>query len=351
VTEDARTTSTADDVAPADVAPAELAPVDVALGELERRRRDRWNVVAVLIVTMVAALAVLLVDEDAVPSGPWLAVALLVVAVLYGISVAVQERRARRAVRALVEERERLGALEGRIAALETLHAVVRDVVAAEDLPGAFERLLRGAAALTDAAGGVVLLRVGDTLTVAASEGVGVAPLGTRLAEDDGAAWRAVRTGGTQVVAAAAEWGMIAGSSTLAVPLQLADRVVGVLVVERTADRPAFSAADRAAAALFAQQAALAVRNASRLDRTAGRVAELERDRAGANEQLRDAVEALRGAIASVTGTTQLLTYRSDGLTAARRQELLDGILDATSRQRELLDRLEELADAPPHPA
>jgi hypothetical protein len=326
----------------------EPAPVDVALDALERRRRDRWNVVAVLVVTLVAAVGVLLVDAEAVPEGPWLAVALLAVAVLYGASVVVQERRARRAVRALVAERERLGALEGRIAVLETLHAAVRDVVAAEDLPAAFERLLQGAAALTDAAGGAVLLRVADTLTVAASQGVGVAPPGTRLPEDDGAAWRAVRSGAVEVVSTGAEWGMVAGASTLAVPLQLQDRVIGVLAVERTAERPTFTTGDRAAAELFAQQATLAVRNASRLDRAAERVVALEREQAEAADELGRVVEALRGAVASVTGTAQLLTHRDDRLTAARRQELLGAILEATSRQRELLTQLAAPAERPP---
>jgi K+-sensing histidine kinase KdpD len=274
----------------------QAAAVEVALAALERRRRDRWIVGAVLVLAVLAALAILLVDDAGLPLAPWAAGGFLAIAALYGVSVAVQEGRARRAVRALIEERERIAALEGEVYALEALHAATRDVAAAEDLPGVFDQLLRGATALTGAVAGMVLLRVGDTLTVATASGREQPEPGTTLAEDDGPAWRAVHSGAPQVVAHAAEWGMVAGASTLAVPLRLPDRTVGALVVERPADAPTFSSADRAAAALFAQQAALAVRNASRLDRADERAAALEQDldaaRADAREAQADAREA-----------------------------------------------------------
>jgi K+-sensing histidine kinase KdpD len=306
----------------------QAAPVEVALAALERRRRDRWIVGAVLVLAVLAALAILLVDDAGLPLAPWAAGGFVAVAALYGVSVAVQEGRARRAVRALIEERERIAALEGEVNALEALHAAARDVTAAEDLPDVFDRLLRGATTLTGAAAGTVLLRVGDTLTVATAEGREQPEPGTALAEDDGPAWQAVRSGSPQVVAHAAEWGMVAGASTLAVPLRLPDRTVGALVVERAAGAPAFSSADRAAAALFAQQAALAVRNASRLDRADERAAALEQDldtaRADAREAQADAREAradAREAQADAARTREELAA-SEADRRARRDEL-----------------------------
>jgi phosphoribosylformylglycinamidine cyclo-ligase len=340
---------------------APTSPIEVALGELERRRRDRWIVGAVLVLAVVAALGVLLVDEAAVPTGPWAAAGFLVVALLYGASVVVQERRAQRTVRALVEEREHLAALEARVAALETLHEVVREVVAAQTLPDVFDRLLRGATKLTGASGGAVLLRVGDTLTVAASDGAGAAELGTEVVEDEGAAWGAVRSGTTTIVARGAEWGMVAGASTLAAPLRLVDhdegagdgRIVGALVVERSADAPAFTAADRLATSLFAQQAALAVRNASRLDRADEQAAALAAERRELSQAIERHLDDLRGTTAAVTGTVQLLRHRGHEFPAARRHALLDDLLERTAGQRELLARLEGLtrgADEPPTP-
>jgi hypothetical protein len=337
------------------------SPIEVALTELDRRRRDRWTVGAVLVLAAVAAVGVLLIDAAAVATGPWAAAAFLAVALLYGVSVAVQERRAQRTVRALVEERAHLAALEDRIVALETLHEVVREVIAAQELPDVFERLLRGATKLTGASGGAVLLRVGDRLTVAASDGPGAVELGTEVAEDDGAAWEAVRSGTTTVVARAAEWGMVAGASTLAAPLRLVDheggaeegRIVGALVVQRAADAPAFTAADRLATSLFAQQAALAVRNASRLDRADEQASALADERRELSQALQRHLDALRGTTAAVTGTVQLLRHRGHEFPAARRHALLDDLLDRTAGQRELLSRLEALArgaDEPPAP-
>jgi K+-sensing histidine kinase KdpD len=337
------------------------SPIEVALGELERRRRDRWIVGAVLVLAVVAAIGVLLVDAAAVPTGPWAAAGFLVVALLFGVHVAVQERRAERTVRALVGEREHLVALEARVEALETLHEVVHEVIAAQALPDVFERLLRGATKLTGASGGAVLLRVGDILTVAASDGPGAAELGTEVAEDDGAAWGAVRSGTTTVVAHGAEWGMVAGMSTLAAPLRLVDhddgaaegRIVGALVVERGADDPAFTEADRLATSLFAQQAALAVRNASRLDRADEQASALADERRELSEAIQRHLDDLRGTTAAVTGTVQLLRHRGHEFPAARRHALLDDLLDRTAGQRELLARLETLAkgaDEPPTP-
>jgi K+-sensing histidine kinase KdpD len=331
-------------------------PLEVALGELERERRDRWIVGAVLVLAVVAAFAVLLLEGTAVATSPWVAVAFLAVTLLYGASVFFQEERSRRAIRALVDERERLGGLEARVAALETLHEVVRELVAARDLPDVFDRLLFGAIRLTGASSGAVLLRVGETLTVAASDGPGTPAVGARIVEDGGAAWEAVRAGSPQVAADRAEPGSGTGASTLAAPLQLpvageasagegaGHRVVGVLVVERCADAAAFTTADRLAAALFAQQAALAVRNASRLDRADERAAALEQGGESIRRANQAVVDELWGLVSSVTGTVQLLLHRGGGFPASRRNGLLDDLLEDTSRQRELLARLEELA-------
>jgi K+-sensing histidine kinase KdpD len=330
------------------------APVEVALAALERRRRDRWIVGAVLVVAVVAAIAILLLDDAGLPLAPWAAAGFVAVATLYGISVAVGEGRARRAVRALIEEQERLAALEGQVVALEALHAATRDVTAAEDLPSVFDRLLRGATALTGAVAGTVLLRVGDTLTVATVEGSDQPEPGTALAEDDGPAWQAVRSGAPQVVAHAAEWGMVWGASTLAVPLRLPDRTVGALVVERAGDAPPFSSADRAAAALFAQQAALAVRNASRLDRADERVAALEHDLDTARSETRAAQADAREARADAREAHAELIRTRDDLGAsdterrAARDELTRTRTELARTCSDLARSLEEVTEPMP---
>jgi transcriptional regulator with GAF, ATPase, and Fis domain len=259
---------------------------DPTLAEFERRWRDRGIVVVVLLIAVVAALALLVVDDAAVDMAPWVALAFLIVGGAYGLSVAAQERRSQRTMRALVTEREKAAASEARVGALEDLQRAARDVLAARDLEEVFDRLLAAARSLTDADSGVVLLRVGDELTVAAGAGAQAPDRGEAFEVDDGLAGTVVHSGEALLIGRGSPWGAATGASSIAAPLRLPDRIVGVLVVTRDGQRTAFGSTDLAIVSLFADHAALAVRNASWLDgeRRAGR-------------ELRDETVALRDEI------------------------------------------------------
>lgn len=312
--------------------PTPTRPLEDALGELERRRRDRWVVVAVLVVAVVGALALLVIDDAAGELSLFAAAAFLIVGIGYGATVVAQERRSRRAVRAIVAERERAAAAAARIGALEDLQLAAREVVAADDLDEVFDRLLDAARALTSAASGVVLLRVGDELTVAAATGGGAPDRGEAFDADAGAAGTAVRTGEALLVGRGAPWGAAAGASSIAAPMRLPDRTVGVLVVTRDGDRPAFAAADLAIVALFADHAALAVRNASRLDGE-------RRNAATARAELAFLTDELQATVSVVSGYAGLLRERGDSFGPERRRALLDDVLAELATMRARLDR------------
>ena len=70
---------------------------EAVLEELERRRRDRWLVAALLLVAVLGAAGLLLIDDAATRFAPYGIGAFFVVTVAYAISVAAQERRADRA--------------------------------------------------------------------------------------------------------------------------------------------------------------------------------------------------------------------------------------------------------------
>jgi GAF domain-containing protein len=242
------------------------------LAQLERHRRGRWAVGALLVVAIVAALVLLLVDDAAARFAPAVAAAFLAVAALFAGSVVAQERRAADVVRELLAEREHVAGLASRVRALEEVHAAVADVAAAEDLEAVFRRLLAAAVGMSDADTAVTWLLVDDRLTVASSHGDGAPRVGASTGADEGVAGLVVRTGESLVSGRGGEWASEAVSSVVAAPLRLPDRVVGALVLERGEGGPPFDAVDRTAVALFAEQAALALRNATRLD--------LERERA-----------------------------------------------------------------------
>lgn len=312
---------------------------DLGLDELDRRTRDRWVVAAIVVIGLAVAAVMLLDDAVAEEQRPWVAAAFGAVAVLYLISVVVEERRRRRTLAALVRERERAAALAARVRALETLHDAARDVAAASDLPEVFAGLVDAALRLTHARSGAVLLRVGDTLTVAASAGPGSPERGTEVPAGTGPAWAAVTAGEPVPAMQGAEWAA-SGAGSVAAPLKLQDRVVGALVVERGEDAPPFSEADRIAVALFAEHAALAVRNAARRADDLERVATVEEElkvRAAAAAEL---VHDLRSPVAAVAGYVQLLRERDPDLGPDRRHRVLVDVMAELDRVRRMLEDL-----------
>lgn len=253
---------------------AEPSP-ELVLEQLERHRRGRWAVGGLLVVAVVAALVLLVVDDAVTRYAPAVAVAFLAVAGLFAGSVAAQERRAERVVRRLLAEREHAAGLAARVHALRAVHAAVVDVAAAEDIEAVFERLLAAAVEMSEADVGITWLRVDERLTVATAHGEHAPAVGATTGIEEGVAGVVVRTGEPLVSGRGAEWASAAVSSVVAAPLRLPDRVVGALVLERGQDSPPFDAVDRTAVALFAEQAALAVRNATRLDLERERVRSL----------------------------------------------------------------------------
>jgi K+-sensing histidine kinase KdpD len=336
---------------PSPSTPAPPDPVDAALAELERGQRHRWLVAGLLVVAVLAALALLVVDAPAgLDRGPWAALAFLVVAVVFALSVIAEEGSTRRAIRALVSERERAAVLVARSRSLEAMHAAARAVTAVTELGDVFERLLATVRELADARTAVVLLRRGDELTVAAAEGPGAPRVGASIPVDDDPAWSAVATGETVLVGRGSAWGGRAASSVVAAPLALPDRTVGALVVERGERARAFTPLEQFTIELFAQHAALAVRNATRLDserRAIDDVRLAAEDRIG---EVAELAQELRLPVATISGYTELLQRRGDRFGGERRQAVLGDVATELDRLRSLLDELTRLVagDEPP---
>ena len=321
-------------------------PVDAALTQLSRARRDRWIVVVVLLVAIVVGALLIVIGDAGGRTAPWAIGAFGLVAVGYGISVVDQERRDHRAMAALVAERERAAALGAHVASLESLHQAARSLMAADELADVFDRLLTGALDLTRAHAGAVLLHVGDVLTVAASGGPEAPPRAASLPADKGVAGAALRQGEALLSGRGAPWGGAAGGSSLAAPLRLPDRVVGVLVVARDAGDPAFTNADVTAAALFAEHAALAVRNASRLDEMVESVTALETAAETRTAEVAGVVHDLKSPLSAIHGFVQLLLEHDEAFTAERRRAVLLDIQQEVRRLRDLTDGLVQVAAA-----
>jgi signal transduction histidine kinase len=318
------------------------------LEDLERRTRERWAVAALLLVAVVAAMVLLVVDDAATRYAPLAGGAFLVVAVVFAGSVVAQERRERRIVRVLLAEHERASALGARARALETMHHAVVEVGAAESLDELYERTLAAAMDMSDADRAVVWLRVGDTVTVAASRGRDAPAPGTVQPVEDGVVGAVVRTGESLRTGPGAEWGAASagGAPTVAAPLRLPDRVAGAVLLQRDDPERPFSETDRTATTLFAEQAALAMRTATRLD--------LERERGGERDRAIERrvdhtaslVHDLKAPISAIVGYLEVLRDREDQLDASRRRRIYDDVLSEAQRMADLLGALLDLAAA-----
>jgi hypothetical protein len=240
-------------------------PLEEAQAELERGRRERIVVVAVVLLAMAATVVVVLLGpEDTTVGTVVTAVALLIAVAAHVASLVIRERRSVRASRALVAARAAHAADEARERTLGALHAASRAIAATLELSEVVDRAVAVTAGLVDAATAALWLRIGDGLAVAAVYGPDAPPRGTRrdMTEID----RAVVERGVAITGGrGSEWGD--GPATITAPLALPERVIGVVVVQRGSTARAFGEDDRLAVALLAEHIALALRNATALDR------------------------------------------------------------------------------------
>lgn len=250
-----------------------------------RRRRVRAATVALALVVS-ATVAVLLV-VDPTPRG-WsrgaAVVALALVNAALAVHVVASERAERRAQDELLAARTDAAAAAALRDALTVVHAAARSFSGDLDLVTVTDRIVTATADALRADHVELALHVrGEVAVVArvpagrapgidpggdpsgpADARVDVAPIGSRRPAD--AVERAVLAdGGTRALGRGAGWGD--GASLLLAPVALPDRVVGLLRIGRDATSPPFVPADRVAAGLIGEHAALAVRSATRHDR------------------------------------------------------------------------------------
>lgn len=240
-------------------------PLEEALAELERGRRERVLVVAVVLLALAATVVVVMLGPEGTTVGTVVtAVALVIAVAAHVVSLVIRERRSVRATRALVAAQAAHAADEARERTLGALHAATRTIAATLELSDVVDRAVAAAAGLADAATAALWLRIGDGLAVAAAYGPDAPRRGTRrdVTEID----RAVIERGTALTGGrGSEWGD--GAASITAPLALPERVIGVVVVQRGPTARAFGEDDRLAVALLAEHVALALRNATTLDR------------------------------------------------------------------------------------
>jgi signal transduction histidine kinase/ligand-binding sensor domain-containing protein len=152
---------------------------------------------------------------------------------------------------------------------LDALRTTLADITAELELSSLLQAIVERAAGLLDATGGEFGLydETSQELRIAASHNLGEDYVGTRHRLGVGAMGRVAQTGESLIIedyrsweGALAEYGHV--HATLATPLKVGGRLVGVFTTVTTDPERRFTAADLHLLDLFAQQAAIAIENA-----------------------------------------------------------------------------------------
>ncbi len=168
-----------------------------------------------------------------------------------------------------IEKARLLAAERQRADELDALHTTMTEITSELELPALLQAIVERAALLLDATGGELGLydEESQELNVVVSYNLGRDHVGTRHALGEGAMGHVAETGEPLIIKDYETWdGGLPQypnvHATLATPLQVGGRLLGVFTTVSSDPARQFSAADLHLLSLFAQQAAIAVNNA-----------------------------------------------------------------------------------------
>jgi PAS domain S-box-containing protein len=241
---------------------------------------------------------------------------------------------------------------------LTALHETALDITRHLDLDTLLKAIIARATSLLDAPSGDVYLYRPDSDDLQNVASLGMPPelQGKVLKPDEGLTGRVFKAGEPLAVDDYEAWDgrseQYVGygfSRALAAPLRYGRRSVGVLVIDRPADSPAFTESDAKLLTLFANQAAIAIENA----RLLSAVATHEENLRGLSSRLIDAQEQERKRIAqelhdemgqALTAISINLSAIDKGLGAALDPETAERLAETDSLITRTLEQMRDLA-------
>lgn len=326
----------------------------VTLETVERRRTHLWVVAGAFIVAVSAALAFTYSNDLEPLSVPTIRYAFLGLAAGFLLYVVEQERLLRRLTRALLEAEVLAASLRERVRDLTTLTRVGRLVNSVLTMSEVLEVLLDAVFELTGATRGSVLFLTDNELEVAVSRGQDPAPVGARVPAAAGVVgWVSEHRepllidGALDEASYPGRWtARNASGSSICAPLVIDGELIGVMAVERPAGQHPFTEVQLRSVALFAEQAAAAVRNARRFDEersTAERLADaLERR----GEFVATLVHELKSPLTAIVGFSAILAKRAEELSADARIDTVEAIRSQARRLSTMVDEVLRVASA-----
>ncbi|HLF70470.1 MAG TPA: GAF domain-containing protein, partial [Actinomycetota bacterium] len=327
------------------------------LEAVERRRWQLWLLAGFVIFGLALSTTLLTVDNTVFTSLSFLPI--YVIRVLFmGIAAAIglylvdKEYRLRKLTHDLVDERVLSAALTNRLKELSVLSEVGKAINQVLDIDDVLRMILRSAVEMLEADRGSVMLisEDGEELVLAHAQGFdgldvegSVVPLGVGIAGQVARDREPILVNGSAPTDLLTDDRHSEAVSSISVPFVSKDELHGVLNVSVVTHLREFSEYDLRAIGLFAEHAAIAIRNARAYEQEKQAIFRFEQADKLKSEFLATVSHELRTPLTSIIGCATTIRKRPHELSEAHKAEFLELIEQQAGR---LLHMVEDLLSA-----
>lgn len=326
------------------------------LEAVERRRLQLAAIAAIILVGLAMGMSLLTIAQSSLAEHPYIPFDVIRILFVGFVSVVAlylidKEQKLQRLTKSLVDERVLSAALSNRLKELSLLSELGKTLNRFLEVDEVLDRVLESALDLLEAPeGSIMLLEPStDALRVACAK-----TSSRHLVEG-----AVVKMGGSVAgwVAQKREPLLLTGNapkdmfdgfqtkdrqipSAICVPLISQDELYGVLNVNAGPDSREFTEYDLRAVQLFAEHAALAIRNANSFDREKQAVARLEEIDRLKSDFLASISHELKTPLTSIIGSATTMRQRGDRLTEGQHDDFLNVIERQGLRLVQLVEQL-----------
>lgn len=330
------------------------------LESVEKRRSQLWIFAGVIIVSLAGGMVLLSLDNVAIRflesllPGYTIRVLVLGFAALVGFYLIDKEVKLRDLTRDLIDERVLSAALSNRLKEVSILSEVGKAINQVLELDDVLRMILRSAVDLLETEEGSIMLveeKSGDLIVQYARSSTGKVLEGMRVPMGQGISGWVAQHREPILITGKAEDGMFKDlrdradvpRSALCVPLISQEELFGVLNINDPTGTREFSEYDLRALGLFAEHAAIAIRNASVFEKERQAVTRLEEVDRMKTEFIATVSHELRTPLTSIIGCAKTVRRRGDEMNDLQRTEFLEMIEKQGER---LLRMVEEILSA-----
>lgn len=328
----------------------------LSLSDVERRRTQLWSISLFVVVAVTIAIALLALGRDLLPEQlrienlqSWvIAVLVAGLALAFMIYVIEKEMNLRRLTALLVEERVRAEMLSARLSEISALSEVGKTMNSTLDQAEVFDVILSSALDILGASEGSIMLadQAKKRLEMAAYRGPSPALANATQAIGSGIAGGVALTRKPLLLQGVGLDGELVGLghperniySAMSVPLERRGQLLGVLNVNETEGKRAFSEEDLHVLSLFAEYAAIAIGNAQQFEKERETVARLEELDRLKSDFVATVTHELKTPLTTIIGAAKTLDRSGPSMSPEDHAQFMEMITRQTNRLLRLVE-------------